>query len=38
MVEQSEADWDRVVDTNLKGVFFCCRYVVPEMRANAGQS
>ena len=31
MVEQNEADWDRVVDTNLKGVFLCCRYVVPEM-------
>jgi 3-oxoacyl-[acyl-carrier protein] reductase len=31
MVEQSEADWDRIVDTNLKGVFLCCRYVVPEM-------
>jgi NAD(P)-dependent dehydrogenase (short-subunit alcohol dehydrogenase family) len=29
MVEQSEADWDRIVDTNLKGVFLCCRYVVP---------
>jgi 3-oxoacyl-[acyl-carrier protein] reductase len=31
MVEQSEADWDRIIDTNLKGVFLCCRYVVPEM-------
>jgi 3-oxoacyl-[acyl-carrier protein] reductase len=34
MVEQSEADWDRVVDVNLKGVFLCCRYVVPEMIAR----
>src|SRR5712671_3821473 len=34
MVEQSEGDWDRVVDTNLKGVFLCCRYVVPEMIAR----
>ncbi|MBV8774897.1 MAG: glucose 1-dehydrogenase [Deltaproteobacteria bacterium] len=34
MVEQTEADWDRVVDTNLKGVFLCCRYVVPEMIAR----
>jgi 3-oxoacyl-[acyl-carrier protein] reductase len=34
MVEQNEADWDRVVDTNLKGVFLCCRYVVPEMIAR----
>lgn len=34
MVEQSEADWDRVVDVNLKGIFLCCRYVVPEMIAR----
>jgi len=34
MVEQSEADWDHVVDVNLKGVFLCCRYVVPEMIAR----
>ena len=34
MVEQSEGDWDRVVNTNLKGVFLCCRYVVPEMIAR----
>jgi 3-oxoacyl-[acyl-carrier protein] reductase len=31
MVEQSEEDWDRVVDVNLKGVFLCCRHVIPEM-------
>jgi 3-oxoacyl-[acyl-carrier protein] reductase len=34
MVEQNEADWDRVVDVNLKGVFLCCRQVVPEMIAR----
>ena len=34
MVEQGEADWDRVVNTNLKGVFLCCRYVLPEMIAR----
>jgi len=34
MVEQSEADWDGVVDVNLKGVFLCCRFVVPEMIAS----
>jgi 3-oxoacyl-[acyl-carrier protein] reductase len=34
MVEHTEADWDRVVDTNLKGVFLCCRYIVPEMMAR----
>jgi 3-oxoacyl-[acyl-carrier protein] reductase len=31
LVEQSEADWDKVLDVNLKGVFLCCRRVVPEM-------
>jgi NAD(P)-dependent dehydrogenase (short-subunit alcohol dehydrogenase family) len=27
------AEWDRVIDINLKGVFYCCRAVVPFMRA-----
>ena len=27
----SEADWDRVISTNLKGVFLCSRAVVPHM-------
>jgi 3-oxoacyl-[acyl-carrier protein] reductase len=31
LVEQSEADWNKVLDVNLKGVFLCCRRVVPEM-------
>jgi NAD(P)-dependent dehydrogenase (short-subunit alcohol dehydrogenase family) len=34
LVEQTEEDWDRVLDVNLKGVFLCCRYVVPEMIAR----
>ena len=25
--ELTEADWDTVIDTNLKGTFFCCRTV-----------
>jgi NAD(P)-dependent dehydrogenase (short-subunit alcohol dehydrogenase family) len=28
---QTEADWDRVLDVNLKGVFLCCHRVVREM-------
>jgi len=28
------AAWDRVIDINLKGVFYCCRAVTPFMRAN----
>ena len=31
LIEQSEADWDKVLDVNLKGMFLCCRRVVPEM-------
>lgn len=29
----TEADWDRVIDTNLKSVFLCCRAVLPGMLA-----
>jgi 3-oxoacyl-[acyl-carrier protein] reductase len=34
-VETSEADWDFVVGTDLKGVFLCCRAVLPGMVARA---
>jgi NAD(P)-dependent dehydrogenase (short-subunit alcohol dehydrogenase family) len=35
--ELSEADWDKVIDTNLKGVFLCTRAVAPQMiRKRAG--
>jgi 3-oxoacyl-[acyl-carrier protein] reductase len=30
--EQTDEDWQSVVDVNLKGVFFCCRAVLPGMR------
>ncbi len=30
-VEQTEADWDAVLNVNLKGVFLCCQRVVQEM-------
>ena len=32
--DTSEADWDRIVDINLKGQFLCCRAVVPYMKKN----
>ena len=28
------AAWDKVIDVNLKGVFYCCHAVVPLMQAN----
>jgi len=31
VVKTSEELWDRVIDTNLKGVFNCCRAVAPHM-------
>jgi 3-oxoacyl-[acyl-carrier protein] reductase len=34
MVEQTEEEWDSVLDVNLKGVFLCCRHVLPEMIAR----
>jgi NAD(P)-dependent dehydrogenase (short-subunit alcohol dehydrogenase family) len=32
----SEEEWDRVVDTNLKGTAFCCRYAIPHMLEQGG--
>ncbi len=29
--EQGDEDWQRVLDVNLTGVFFCCRSVMPHM-------
>jgi len=34
--EKSEADWDRVLDTNLKSVFLVSRAVVPSMIRRGG--
>jgi NAD(P)-dependent dehydrogenase (short-subunit alcohol dehydrogenase family) len=32
----SEEEWDRVIDTNLKGTAFCCRYAIPYMLEQGG--
>jgi NAD(P)-dependent dehydrogenase (short-subunit alcohol dehydrogenase family) len=32
----SEAEWDRTVDINLKGTFFCCRHAIPHLVATQG--
>lgn len=32
--KMSEAEWDAVIDVNLKGVFICTQAVVPYMKAN----
>ena len=37
VVEASEEAWDKVIGVNLKGVFLCSKYVLPEMfRAGGG--
>ena len=37
-VETDEADWDRVLDTNLKSVFRACKAVLPVMERQGGGS
>ena len=32
----SDEDWDRVIGTNLTGVFYCCRAAVPEIKRAGG--
>ena len=32
----TEADWDRIVDVNLKGTFFMCRFAIPALEASGG--
>jgi NAD(P)-dependent dehydrogenase (short-subunit alcohol dehydrogenase family) len=36
LTDLAEADWDEIVDTNLKGVYLVCKHAVPEMVARAG--
>lgn len=31
LTETTDEEWNRVIDTNLKGMFFCCREVLPYM-------
>jgi NAD(P)-dependent dehydrogenase (short-subunit alcohol dehydrogenase family) len=34
--EMTEDDWDMVVDSNLKGMFLCCKHVIPHMLKAGG--
>jgi NAD(P)-dependent dehydrogenase (short-subunit alcohol dehydrogenase family) len=36
--ETATEDWDRVINTDLRGTFFFCRYGIPEMLKNGGGS
>lgn len=31
IVETTEEEWDEMLDTNLKGIFLCCKAVLPKM-------
>ncbi len=33
-IEMTEEEWDRTLDVNLKGVFLCCKAVVPHMQSR----
>ena len=34
----SEETWDRIINTNLKGTFLCCKYSIPHMVRTGGGS
>jgi len=36
VTETSLEDWQRLVDVNLRGVFLCSKYAVPELRRRGG--
>ncbi len=37
-LETTDADWDRVMNVNLRGTFFCCRSAIPIMIEGGGGS
>ena len=36
--EITEEEWDKVMNVNVKGVFFCTKHVIPYMRKAGGGS
>jgi NAD(P)-dependent dehydrogenase (short-subunit alcohol dehydrogenase family) len=36
VAELPHDEWDRIIDTNLTGVFNCCRAAIPHLRARGG--
>ncbi len=38
LAEVDEIQWDLTMDTNLKGLFLCCKYAIPAMIAGGGGS
>ena len=38
LADIDEKDWDLIMSTNLKGLFFCCKYAIPPMLKSGGGS
>ncbi len=38
LIEVEDVDWDLTMDTNLKGLFYCCKYAIPAMLSNGSGS
>ena len=36
IISQSEEDWDRTIDINLKGVWLCLKYEIRQMLKQGG--
>ena len=36
VAEMPHDEWDRIIGTNLTGVFHCCRAAIPQLRARGG--
>lgn len=36
LLDTTEEEWDRIIDTNLKGVFLCCKAAIPELKKRGG--
>jgi NAD(P)-dependent dehydrogenase (short-subunit alcohol dehydrogenase family) len=35
-VDTKQEDWERVLNVNLRGMFFCCKHAVPHMQKQGG--
>lgn len=38
VIDMTEDEWNRIMDINLKSVFLCCKYCIPEMIKNKSGS
>lgn len=38
LVDTSDVEWDKIMDTNLKGAWYCCKHAIPIMIEGGGGS